>query len=104
MSLRGRPIGRGVSASVGTTGEAFDLRPITRTGHHTRQVEVSVDGLAFVGVGPSATPPTPTTTNTSYQEADTTMLYTLDGNRNVESYFYVYATTGTITARVSMFA
>ena len=101
MALRSKPLSRATNASVGTSGAAFDLaasgatQPITPT-----QIKVYVDAAAYVGVGQAASPPTAAATNSVYQEATTEEVYVLDGQIR---YLYVYAQTGTLTARVSMF-
>lgn len=101
--LRSKPLGRGTNAAVSTTGVAFDMRPTVFNGRQVHQVQVTSDVLAFIAWGPAASPPTPTTTNSTYHEADSTMIYTLGGVREDELYFYVYAATGTAEVRVSFF-
>lgn len=99
--LRSWPKGRAADASVDTDGTAFDLRRSAHGGYMVSQVVVKADVLCFVGVGPSATPPAPTTSNTSYHEPGI-WIYTLARDREEELYFYVYATSGTADVRVSM--
>ena len=101
--LRSKPLGRAVSAAVPTTGTAFDIRPSNFGGHTVRQVQVTSDALAFVAFGPAASPPSPTTVNSVYHEAESTMIYTLGGVREDEHYFYVYAASGTADVRLSYF-
>lgn len=101
--LRSKPLGRAANAAVSTTGAAFDIRPTTFGGRPVHQVQVTSDGLIFVAWGPAASPPTPTTTNSTYHEAGSTMIYTLGGVREDEHYFYAYAVTGTADVRVSFF-
>lgn len=101
--LRSKPLGRGIDAAVTTAGAAFDIRPRTFGGKTVHQVQVTSDALTFVAWGPSAAPPAPTTTNSTYHEAGSTMVYTLGGVREDERYFYVYAVAGTTEIRVSFF-
>ncbi len=101
--LRSKPLGRGVNAAVDTDGVAFDMRPSVFAGKTVHQVQMTSDALAFVAWGSAATPPAPTTVNTTYHEAGSTMVYTLGGVREDERYFYVYAVTGTVDVRVSFF-
>jgi hypothetical protein len=101
--MRSEPLGRAADATVDTDGIAIDLRPVTYGGVTPRQIEITADVLCFIGNGASATPPAPTTTNTAYHEAGTTMLYTLDGKRARKNYWYVHAVTGTADVRASLF-
>lgn len=101
--LRSQPIGRGADASVDTGGTAFDLRRDTYSGRLPKQVTVRTDALVFVGWGADQTPPSPVTTNSAYQEADTVVTYTLGGDREHDLWFYVWAVTTDADVRVSLF-
>lgn len=101
MILRARPLYRSASASIGTAGEAFAIQSAAAQPVTTHTLIITVDGLAFFGVGREATPPAPTVNNTIYLEANSTMIFALDGNHNYEKYAYIYAETGSIEARLS---
>jgi hypothetical protein len=101
--VRSEPLGRAANAAVDTGGIAIDLRPATYGDVTPRQIEITADVLCFIGNGNSATPPTPTTTNSAYHEAGTTMLYILDGKRVRKNYWYIHAVTGTADVRASLF-
>lgn len=95
---RSRPISRGTDATCPTTGTAFAV-PSTKT---CRVVRVLLAAEAYVGFGSVLTPiPAAADTNTVYQ-ASGTQDYILDGMRQTDlGYVYIYATTGTIVAKVS---
>lgn len=101
--MRSEPLGRATDAAVDADGIAFDLRPETYGGATPRQLELTADVLCFVGNGAAAVPPAPTTANTAYHEAGSTMLYTLDAKRERKNYWYVYAVAGTAEIRISVF-
>jgi hypothetical protein len=101
--MRSEPLGRAANATVATTGIAIDMRPVTYNGVTPRQIEITADVLCFVGVGLTGPPPAPTTTNSAYHEAGTTMLYTLDGKRARKNYWYIYAVAGTADVRAGLF-
>jgi hypothetical protein len=101
--MRSEPLGRAADAAVDTDGIAIDLRPATYGDVTPRQIELTADVLCFIGNGASATPPAPTTTNTAYHEAGTTLLYTLDGKRARKNYWYIYAVSGTADVRAGLF-
>jgi len=101
--VRSEPLGRAANATVSTAGIAIDMRPATYEGVTPQQIEITADVLCFIGAGLTNTPPTPTTTNSAYHEAGSTMLYTLDGKRKRKNYWYVYAVIGTADVRASLF-
>lgn len=101
--LRSQPIGRDADASVDTSGTAFDMRRSTYAGKLPKQVTIKTDALVFVAWGAASTPPSPLTTNSAYQEADTVITYTLGGDRENDLWFYVWAVTGTADVRFSLF-
>lgn len=102
--LYSRPAGgRDTDAAVDTDGAAYSLLSSVSRPIKTKQVTVFVDALAFVGFGTSATPPAPTEANTVYQEANTVIPYVVTGNDASETFIYVYAASGTVLVRVSMY-
>jgi hypothetical protein len=103
MFLRARPLYRDVDAAVTTSGVSFQVQTSASYPVKIHQVALWVDGLAFVGIGKSPTPPAPVQTNSVYQEANSERIYTLDGNDAYEGYIYVYAASGTISCRFSRF-
>lgn len=102
-ALRARPLYRATHAAVDTNGQAFQVQTTDTRPVKVHQVVVSSDGLGFVGIGVSSTPPAPTTSNTAYLEAGQPYVLTLDGNDALERYVYVYAASGTVLVRLSMF-
>lgn len=103
MLAASNAIGRDTNASINdTTGWAVDLRRATRKPFTVKQIKVYVSALAFIGFSrgdsSAGTPPSPTSGNTVYQEAGTEEVYSTNAR-----YLYIYAATGTITARVSLF-
>ncbi len=60
---------------------------------------------AYVGLGNVLTPiPAASATNSVYQEANTEVVYTLDGVSQTDgSHLYVYAVAGTVDVHVSYF-
>lgn len=100
--LPSEPIGRDADTSVDTNGTAFDMRRATYAGKLPKQATLKTDALVFVAIGESPTLPSPLTTNSAYQEADTVITYTLSGKEE-RCWFYVWAVTGTADVRFSLF-
>lgn len=98
--MRSKPIARDDAAAVDTDGSAFAI-PTTVA---ARLVKIYVSARAFIGLGGDDSPPAATEDNTTHQEAATEVVYTLDGHTTLDgSHVYVYAVTGTLTARVSFY-
>ena len=101
MSVRrSKPIGRDEATGITTDGEAF---PIPNGTAVTQQFKVFVTDPAYIGVGVSGTPPAASETNSVHQEADTEVVYTLDGTPALEQFVYIYSKATTIDGRISFF-
>lgn len=95
---RSRPIGRATNASVGTNGAAFAV-PTTAKVY---QVKINVGADAYIGIGTSDTVPAASTSNSGYLSSGTETI-TLDAATGIDAYIYVWAVTGTLTAKISYY-
>lgn len=105
MTLRSLPISRLTDAAVATTGTAFAIPDGSLVPFFpATQAKIYVSAQAFVGFGPTSTPPVAAVTNTVYQEATTEEVYVLTfPHDELIDHLFVYAATGTIAVRVSFF-
>ena len=101
-ALRARPLYRSTHASVSTSGEAFEVRATSTRPVKAHQIIIEPSARIFVGLGTSATPPSPTVNNTVYQPAQE-RVYTFDGNDALEKYLYIYAISSTVEVFISFF-
>lgn len=95
---RARPLGRATDAAVGTSGSAFQA-----PAKQVSQVKVKVSADAYVGIGSAATPPAASASNSTYLDAGEQEIWSLDMYADRSAYVYVYAVSGTLTAKVSWY-